>query len=482
MDITLVNPPEKLRVWAGIPKAHAHGVYCFPPLGLMYIQAAVEKRSHYKAEIVDPVVDDLEYPDFEQMLKGYPLDLVGISTYTHSLPDVQMTIDLVRKLNPKATIVLGGPHCAMFADYAIQLKGADAIITGDGEDAFLDMAKAYDAGKDFSGIEGVWFKKDGQTVKNTERRSTKDLTAYPWPDRSRSRYKDYYLPGTKQPMVTTAITSRGCPHSCPFCLTYKKQYRIRDIDDILDEMEHCLSLGITETHFIDDLFTPNSQWVLKFCDAIERRGLKFNWGYKTTIAGTTREQIRRCGETGCTKIHFGVESANNEGLDILGKHCDTDDVHRVFRWCREEGVRSVAYIMLAGPHERTMDDAVKNIDEMIKLDADYAVFAVFSPYPGTESFAEGAKKGLYEADCWDRLMKDPLCGVEVPVCWEEHLTRADILELLKIAHRKFYMRPRFVARQVLGLETGAEFRRLARGALSLVKLELLKSTSRTAPV
>ena len=43
MDISLINPPEKLRVWAGIPKAHAHGVYCFPPLGLMYIQAAIEK-------------------------------------------------------------------------------------------------------------------------------------------------------------------------------------------------------------------------------------------------------------------------------------------------------------------------------------------------------------------------------------------------------------------------------------------------------
>jgi len=483
MDITLVNPPEKLRVWAGIPKAHAHGVYCFPPLGLMYIQAAVEKRSHYIAEICDPVIDDLDYPDFEEMLKRYPLDLVGVSTFTHSLPDVQMTINLIRKINPNAKIVLGGPHCAMFPDYAIQLKGIDAMVTGDGEDAFLDMVKAHDAGRDFSGISGVWWiDKDGTVVKNTERRSSKDLTAYPWPDRSRSRYKDYYLPGTKQPMVTTAITSRGCPHSCPFCLTYKKQYRVREIDDILDEMEHCLSLGITEIHFIDDLFTPNSQWVLKFCDAIERRRLKFNWGYKTTIAGTTREQIRRCAETGCTKIHFGVESANNEGLDILGKHCDTDDVHRVFRWCREEGVRSVAYIMLAGPHERTLEDAVHNVDEMIKLDADYAVFAVFSPYPGTESFAEGAKKGLFEADCWDRMMKDPLCGVEVPVCWEEHLTRAQILELLKIAHRKFYMRPKFVARQVLGLETGAEFKRLAAGALSLVKLELLKASSRTAPV
>ena len=482
MDITLINPPEQMRVWAGIPKAMAYGVYCFPPLGLMYIQAAIEKRSSYKAEIYDPVVDDLDYPAFEEELKRYPLDLVGISAFTHSLPDVQMTINTVRKLNPKAKIVLGGPHCSMFPDYAIQLQDADAILTGDGEDAFLEMVQRYDKGQDWSGIDGLWYKEDGQVIKNKDRKSTKSLDAYPWPDRSRTRYRDYYLPGCKQPLNTTAITSRGCPHSCPFCLTYKKQYRMRDIDNILDEMEHCISLGITETHFIDDLFTPNSQWVLKFCDGIERRGLKFNWGYKTTIAGTTREQIRRCRETGCTKIHFGVESANNEGLDKWGKHCDTDDVHRVFKWCREEGVRSVAYIMLAGPHERTMDAAVKNIDEMIKLDADYAVFAIFSPYPGTESFEEGAKKGLFPADCWDRLMKDPLCGVEVPSAWEEHLNKDQILELLKIAHRKFYFRPRFVARTASQLASTSELKRLTNGALSILKLELLNAKSRTAPV
>ena len=266
----------------------------------------------------------------------------------------------------------------MFPEYAIQLQDVDAIVTGDGEDTFLEMVEAYDQGKDFDGIEGVWYKDtDDGVQKNPERKSTKNLTAYPWPDRRRTRYKDYYLPGTKQPMVTTAITSRGCPHSCPFCLTYKKQYRIRDFDNILDEIEDCVSIGITEVHFIDDLFTPNSQWVLQFCDEIERRGIKFNWGYKTTIAGTTREQFCRCQETGCTKIHFGVESANNEGLDVWGKHCDTEDVHRVFRWCREQGVRSVAYIMLAGPHERTMEEAIKNLDEMLKLDAEFAVFAVF---------------------------------------------------------------------------------------------------------
>jgi len=138
--------------------------------------------------------------------------------------------------------------------------------------------------------------------------------------------------------------------------------------------------------------------------------------------------------------------------------------------------------MLAGPHERTMDEALDNLDEMLKLDADYAVFAVFSPYPGTDSFEEGAKKGLYPADCWDKMMKDPLSGVEVPAAWEEHLSQDQILELLKIAHRKFYFRPKFVARQMANLASVEEFKRLAGGALSIVKLELLNAKSRTAPV
>lgn len=113
MDITLVNPRTASCV-GRYPEGDGARRVLLPPLGLMYIQAAIEKRSKYTAEIFDPVVDDLDFPEFEAQLKRYPLDLVGISTYTHSLPDVQATINTVRKLNPNAKIVLGGPHCSMF--------------------------------------------------------------------------------------------------------------------------------------------------------------------------------------------------------------------------------------------------------------------------------------------------------------------------------------------------------------------------------
>jgi hypothetical protein len=79
-------------------------------------------------------------------------------------------------------------------------------------------------------------------------------------------------------------------------------------------------------------------------------------------------------------------------------------------------------------------------------------------------------------------MKDPLCGVDVPACWEEHLTKDQIMELLKIAHRKFYMNPKFIGRQLMGLSNRHEFARLARAGMSIAKLEMLNAKSRTAPV
>ncbi len=483
MGITLINPPEKKRVWAGIAESMAYGVYCFPPLGLMYLQAAIEKRTPFRAELYDAVVDDLDHPEFERRLRDYDLDFVGIYCATHSLPDVQLTIDAVRRCNPAAHIALGGPHAIMFPEYAIGLRGVDSICTGDGDDVIVELVEALDQGRSLEGIKGLWFRDGtGQVVRNPEREVPRNLDWQIWPDRSRSRFRDYWVPGAKQKLVTTLITSKGCPHSCPFCFTYKSQYRVRDIDNILDEIEHCISLGIREIFFVDDLFTPNSQWLIRFCDGVERRGLRFEWGYKTTVAGTTREEIRRARETGCTKIHFGVESMHNEGLVEHNKHCDTEDVHRVFRWCREEGVRSVAYVMIGGPHERTADGIRANLRETLKLDADYDAFAIYTPYPGTPTFERGARLGLYPADCWKRIFEDPLCGAEVPVCWEEHLSSQELLGLLKQAHRQFYFRPRFLARQLAQLRTRQELRRLASGGLSLLKLELTKADSPEAPV
>ena len=124
----------------------------------MYIQAYIEKMSEYVVDILDGVVGNQDYPEYEEKLKQYNLDLVGISCLTHSIADTQMTANIVRKLNPNAIIVLGGPHCEMFPEYAMAMDNVDAIVVGDGEQAFLDIIQRVDQGEDFAKIPGLWWK------------------------------------------------------------------------------------------------------------------------------------------------------------------------------------------------------------------------------------------------------------------------------------------------------------------------------------
>ena len=79
-------------------------------------------------------------------------------------------------------------------------------------------------------------------------------------------------------------------------------------------------------------------------------------------------------------------------------------------------------------------------------------------------------------------MREPLSNTPVPAAWNEHLNNEEILQLLKISHRKFYYRPRVVARAMAGLQSKEEFMRLARGGLSLLKMERLSAKSHNAPV
>ena len=193
-----------------------------------------------------------------------------------------------------------------------------------------------------------------------------------------------------------------------------------------------------------------------------------------------QEQIRRCKDTGCTKIHFGVESANNEGLDVWGKHCDTDDVHRVFRWCRKErAIRRLHHACRTtrANHGRGPEQSRRNAQTRCRICCFRGIF----PLSRNGFLCRWSQKGLYPADCWDRLMKILLwCGSS------------------RMLGRKTYPKPKFLISSKSPIENSTcvhrllhdkslvcrvwqSLKRLTKGGLSLL-LSLLKSSSRTAPV
>lgn len=481
MRIILLNPLKKYQVWAGVPDIfNDPNIYIFPPLGLLYLHAYLKKHApHHEVWIVDAYAHQKDFDDLERDIVEFSPDLVGIMTQTHDLVDVFKSIQTIKKVKPDTHICLGGAHIWVFPEEAINLPGVDSAVWGDGEITFTELVETLERKGDLRDVAGILFKeKEGQVIRTENREEAKDLDIFPFPDRTAIDYRRYYTPATREALTTTMITSRGCPLRCVFCDT-RKNYRSRSPKNIVDEMEICVrDLGIKEIFFIDDIFNVTSQRVIDIANEILARGLKVKWGFKSTCRGVTAEMLKIAAQAGCVKIHYGVETGTDEGLRAMNKSVTIAEIKQTFRLTREAKIRSIAYMMIGCPHEKTREDIVKTINFVNDLDPDFVVYALYSPYPDAAIFQEGVKRGLFAGDVWLNFMRNPTEDFDLPTVWEEHFSEEELIEIFKIAHRAFYLRPQKVLQTLKDLHSFAEFKRMFLGGLSLIKMEFLRPGKR----
>src|SRR5689334_19289120 len=90
-NVLLINPSSPFLVDAKT----------FPPLGLLYLGAALEANGH-KATVVDLA--------FNSPLEGHNPDLIGIMCLTPHYPQMSQLIAQLRLLYPSIPVAVGGPH------------------------------------------------------------------------------------------------------------------------------------------------------------------------------------------------------------------------------------------------------------------------------------------------------------------------------------------------------------------------------------
>lgn len=479
MKVALIRPPEINRVWVGIPRFFNEGIFLFPPLGIMQLKAYIEKYTSHEVIIYDSLIHRANYEKVAKFIKKISPQVVGISTFTHSLVDVVETARAIKKVNPLLHVVLGGPHTYSFPDesrYLLDLGCIDSIILGDGEETFKAILEALDKKGGFEEITGIIYKDKRQ---NVIRRGNPvfidNLNALPFPSRNLYRFQCYYTPASHGHLMTTMITSRGCPYNCKFCNVQRK-YRARSIENVVDEMELCSKSGFKEIFFIDDTFNISAGRVVQLSEEILRRGLKIEWGCKARCDNIDKETLKIARRSGCIRIHYGVETGMDKGLDSIAKRVTLKTVRGALNETKKAGIRTVAYFMIGCPHERDKSDILKTINFANSLPADFAVFSLLSPYPDTPFYREGVERGVFDRRYWQQFFQNPVVNCDLPTSWQEHFSRDELLSFLKIAHRRFYYRPKIIFNAVSDIHSFTELRRLLVGEFSLLKLELFCKT------
>ncbi len=442
MKVLLALPPE----------IHSLEIYRItgmnaPPLGLAYIASVLEKSGH-KVKIIDSPTLRISTENFLYEIKSWKPDIVGLSLLTPTAPKGYSVLKKIKEEFSDIPVVVGGSHPTFMYEEALN-EGADVVVRFEGEYTMLELVNTiekYGLNHEFlRNIKGIAFKNpDGEIVVTKNRPPILDLDKLPWPARHLLPM-DKYTVFNKPIKIAHVMASRGCPYGCIYCTTsyfWGRMVRFRKAKNVADEIEFLVEkYGAKSVVFADDELTINRRFIVNFIKELKERGLDITFACGSRVDHVDRELIKLLYENGCVMLYFGVESASQETLNKIGKRITLDQAVKAFKLAKEvKGAVSGSFI-LGFPWE-TVEDMKKTVDFAIKLDPDYAQFTVLTPYPGTPLYRFAERFGLIVDRNWEHYTTIK------PVMRGFNFTVKDLSKMLKYAYRKFYLRLRFIWREL----------------------------------
>ncbi len=448
MHVAVVEPP------GAVERDLAYGCwhrrkwvsYHWPPLHLGYV-AAVLQRSGHEVSLLE--ANALGAGAIVDRLEDLAPDVVVAGTSTRTFRDDS---SFLSGLGDGVARVLFGDLPSVRPDAV--LTACDAAVVGEAEAVLPDLLHALEDGKDGADITGVRVRRKGCTT-GSGRGVITDLDSLPLP--ARHLYLgDYSNPLAVRTPFTTVLASRGCPHGCTFCtarIVQGRTFRTRSTANIAQELDLLEAHGYREVFFRDENIAHDKAWFLAVADDLAARDMV--WMANARADALDEDVVDAMADSGCHLVKLGVESGSQHVLDSLGKGSRVDDARRAVALCKDRGVSVLAHFLMGAPGQ-TVEDLQRTADFALELDCDLASFDLLLPLPGTPLFDRLVTEGRISLDDVLELPATQLAARSAEA------TAAELEDAYASAFRRFYLRPRLVARHALAAASPERAAALAR--------------------
>jgi len=275
-------------------------------------------------------------------------------------------------------------------------------------------------------------------------------------------FKKYRIPHGLRIPYAGIITDYGCPFHCDYCIGGELGFRLRDMENVLEEMRELKRLGVRELWIKDLTFGVNKTRTLELLEHMRRERLEFTWVCLSRANVLDEELLREMKSAGCHTIQLGVESASDELLQQYTKGITVEQVRKVVALCRKIGIRILAHYILGLPGD-TVGTIRRTIRYAISLNTEFASFNIAMPRMGTTFRQDAIKRGLITDD-----LATLDNSISQPVYETEELRREKLWALRNEAIRRYHLRLSFMAWRLLGVRTMYELTTLFREGFSLL--------------
>ncbi|VVB86554.1 Ribosomal protein S12 methylthiotransferase RimO [uncultured archaeon] len=438
VNIVLISPPDVDYINA----IETDLLVIDPPIGLAYV-ASVLRDNGMDVKIIDGNALKLSIEDVVELVANDAPDFVGITVYTFMVEVCAKIAKGIKEKSQQTKIIFGGPHIhPQHEEVMRMIPFVDYCVIGEGEYPTLELIKAVNEGNDLTQVKSIAYRLNGKIIINQQREYLKNLDELPFPARDLLPFDAYRSPhsiGGQKPF-TLILSSRGCPFACHFCAcnaVWGNQRR-RSVENVLDEIEFVYKkYNIKAIRIEDDLFTLNKKWAIAICRGMVERGLnKIEWETNGRVGTLSKELLVEMRNANCKSIALGIEFGNQRIIDFAEKGLKIDQVFETVKLIKESGIRVKAYFMIGYPTEtkETIEDTIKLSQ---RLDLDYALFSLATPFPGTRLYKYVMDKRLLKSNDW----KDYRFG-SARTCSLDGISEDDLIKLWNRAGSEFYYRPK----------------------------------------
>lgn len=409
-----------------------------PPLGLLYVATMLQNEGDSVT-----ILDFSAEPFDEQKLMTavHQSDVIGMSVLSPSLNEVKTLIHMIRQYEPDIPILIGGPHCTLLPEKALDETQATVCIQGDSEMILTDLKKALNNEKDYSEIPGIFYRTNHGIKQGAASQIIKELDIIPFPARHLVKHSTYgreYNPHLKAGEFTSIITSRGCPYTCRFCSRGSismQRYRTRSTENIITELKEIQQQGYRHVVFSDDCFPANKKQASALFDAIINEDLSLKFSVTATrVDLADKELYKKMRQAGVTHIQFGLESGNQDVLDFYHKNTTVETIRKAVQLSNDTGFFTIGSFIFGAPFETT--EHFHNTLLFAKsLPLDSVSFLPLRYMVGSDLWNQATSEGKINTNEY-LVTADKDRGLG-------NYTKEDLLAYCMRAQRSFYGRPSF---------------------------------------